>query len=173
MKSRSLLLRIILITLFVLSLYTIPAVGTEGDFSVAEEPGVPSPQPEQIVKAGPALWYGRSWRDGFLVSFDGGTTWEARNEGLPRKIFAGEGQVRTITAIGVDPVSPQRVAVTTSKEIYLSEDSGATWRRIPFNNGSVLTAVALSPVNKEQLMVPLFNGIHETTNPAGIGQTLR
>ncbi|NLY90524.1 MAG: hypothetical protein GX081_02815 [Firmicutes bacterium] len=133
--------------------------------ALVEELGSSWFQPEQVVEAGPLLWYGSSRQAGFLVSFDGGITWEARNDGLPRKVVAGEDQIRTITAIGVDPVQPQRVAVTTSKEIYLSEDYGATWRRIPFNNGSVLTAVALSPVNKEQLLVGTsFAGFYETTD---------
>jgi len=137
--------------------------------TLAEEPEPAGPQPEQVVGTGSLLCYGSSSERGFLVSFDGGETWEERNEGLPRKVLAGTGQVRTLTAIGVDPVQPQRVAVATSKEIYLSEDYGATWRRIPFNNGSVITAVALSPVNREQLLVGTsFAGFYETTNA---GQT--
>ncbi|HBL36804.1 MAG TPA: hypothetical protein DDZ55_08355, partial [Firmicutes bacterium] len=88
-------------------------------------------RPEQIVETGSSLWYGSSREEGFLVSFDGGETWEARNEGLPRRNLGGEEQIRTLTAIGVDTANPERVAVTTADRIYLSGDSGATWQRIP------------------------------------------
>ena len=152
--------------LFLSSCCARPVVfAAEQTFAWEEEQAPSRPQPEQVVEAGSLLWYGSSRLAGFLVSFDGGVTWETRNEGLPRKVLNGVEQLRTITAIGVDRVQPQRVAVTTTKEIYLSEDYGATWRRIPFNNGSVLTAVALSPVNKEWLLVGTsFAGLYETTN---------
>lgn len=122
-------------------------------------------RPEQIVETGSSLWYGSSREEGFLVSFDGGETWEARNEGLPRRNLDGEEQIRTITAIGVDTANPERVAVTTADRIYLSGDSGATWQRIPFNNGSVITAIALAPGNNEQMLVGTsFAGFYETVN---------
>ncbi|NLM37004.1 MAG: hypothetical protein GX202_02625 [Firmicutes bacterium] len=121
--------------------------------------------PQWIVETGPTLWYGLSPRAGFLVSFDAGITWETRNEGLPGRLSTGMEQPALLTAIGVDPVQPQRVAVTTTTQIYLSEDCGATWRRIPFNNGSVITTVALAPGQAERMMVGTsFAGIYETTN---------
>ncbi|HHW11885.1 MAG TPA: hypothetical protein GXX33_02620 [Firmicutes bacterium] len=121
--------------------------------------------PQWIVETGPTLWYGLSPRAGFLVSFDAGKTWEARNEGLPGRLMTGGEQPALLTAIGVDPVRPERVAVTTTTQIFLSEDYGVTWRRIPFNNGSVITAVALAPGHEERMMVGTsFAGFYETTN---------
>lgn len=121
--------------------------------------------PELVVKTGPALWYGSCRDGGFVVSFDAGTTWEARNAGLPRKKLVGTEQTPMLTAIGTDPVRPERVAVTTADQIYLSEDYGLNWRRVPFSNGSVITAVALSPVHREQILVGTsFSGFYETMN---------
>ena len=132
--------------------------------TTAEEISAPL-GPEWIVETGPVLWYGISRQDGFVVSFNAGVTWEARNEGLPSKLLVGAEHPSLLTAIGVDPARPQRVAVTTTDQIYLSEDYGATWRRIPFNNGSVITAVALAPENEEQILVGTsFAGFYETTN---------
>lgn len=142
-----------------------PAPGFDGTAQpVAEE--VPAPVcPEWIVETGPFLWYGISQRDGFLVSFDAGITWEARNEGLPRRLLTATERPAMLTAIGVDPLQPRRVAVTTMDRIYLSEDYGATWQRIPFRNGSAITAVALAPENEGQLLVGTsFAGFYETTD---------
>lgn len=144
-----------------------PELATERDWL---EPAAVEEIPEAIgpawiVETGPLLWYGISPREGFMVTFDAGVTWEARNEGLPSRLLAGVEHPALLTAIGVDPARPQRVAVTTAAQIFLSEDYGATWRYIPFNNGSVITAVALAPENEAQIMVGTsFAGFYETTN---------
>lgn len=128
-------------------------------------------QPERIVKTKGNLWYGLTVREGFLVSEDKGATWNDRNTGLPHKtIFpAVTARPRRLTALGVDPVKPERVAVTTSTGLYLSEDTGKTWRAIALgsvlNGGTYLTAVALSSHDGNKLMVgTAFSGIFESTN---------
>jgi hypothetical protein len=134
----------------------------EDHFPSFVEESTPCFRPEQVVETGSHLWYGSSREKGFLVSFDQGETWEARNEGLPRRKLGGAEQIRTITAIGVDTAAPERVALTTADQIYLSGDCGVTWRRIPFSNGSVLTSIALAPGNHEQMLVGTsFAGIYE------------
>ena len=141
------------------------ATDLDGMGSAAAEEMPALPGPEWILETGLDLWYGISMRDGFLVSFDAGATWDTRNEGLPCRQLAGGEYPALLTAIGVDPGRPQRVAVTTADRIYLSEDYGGSWRRIPFNNGSVITAVALAPEDEERIMVGTsFAGFYETTN---------
>jgi hypothetical protein len=124
--------------------------------------------PEQAVKTDTGLGYGISREHGFLFSADSGKTWSARNEGLPTKSVYPftQPKVRVISAFGVDSLNPQRVAVTTSSSLFISEDSGATWERLPFkspNQSLYLTAVALSPHDQNILAVGTsFAGIYET-----------
>ncbi|HBK68810.1 MAG TPA: hypothetical protein DDZ91_09225 [Firmicutes bacterium] len=186
MKSRLLLLMLYLIILFLpTSLATEGATdqsfsetmmisGEEGvEVKSAEESNpielstvlTQGKKPDHILHTGSKLCYGRSKEYGFLVSFDSGLTWEERNEGLPRKLIYPfqRDQVRYLTAIGVDPFNPQRVAVTTTNHLYLSENHGETWRQLPFSNGSAITSVALSPHNKEHILVGTsFAGFYET-----------
>ena len=100
-----------------------------------------------------------------MVSFDAGRNLGSSEPKVsPSRLLAGVEHPALLTAIGVDPLRPQRVAVTTAAQIFLSEDYGATWRQIPFNNGSVITAVALAPENEGQIMVGTsFAGFYETT----------
>lgn len=124
--------------------------------------------PEQALKTDAGFCYGISRDHGFLISTDDGKTWAARNEGLPTKLVYPfkEPKVRMLSAFGVDPLSPARVAVTTSSSLYVSEDSGGAWERIPFkssNQSLYLTAVALSPHDPNILAVGTsFAGIYET-----------
>jgi len=124
--------------------------------------------PEQAVKSDAGLCYGISRDEGFLVSSDHGKTWAARNDGLPVKLVYPfkQPKVRMLSSFGLDPLSPARVGVTTSSLLYLSEDSGATWERIPFkssNQSLYLTAVALSPHDPNVIAVGTsFAGIYET-----------
>ncbi len=124
--------------------------------------------PDQALKTGTDLCYGISKQKGFLASQDSGKTWAVKNEGLPTKLVypATEPQVRTLTGFGVDPDNPERVAVTTSSALFLSEDSGEHWQAIPFKNkvGRIyFTAIALSPFDKDTMVVgSSFAGIFET-----------
>lgn len=124
--------------------------------------------PEQAVKVDSGLAYGISREYGFLVSSDSGKTWTAKNEGLPTKMVYPftQPKVRMLSAFGVDPLNSQRVAVTTSSSLYISEDGSATWERLPFkssNQSLYLTAVTLSPYDSNTLAVGTsFAGIYET-----------
>lgn len=128
-------------------------------------------QPERIVKSADHIYYGISRERGFLVSTNQGRHWEPRNEGLPTKpVWPFKlPQVRPLTSIGVDPLDPRRVAVSTSQELYYSENAGISWRKIPLNRSfpsqAYLTAVALSPFNADTFLVgTAFSGLYETTN---------
>jgi hypothetical protein len=132
-------------------------------------PGNPDAvMPEQAVQTDTGLGYGISREHGFLVSTDSGKTWTPKNEGLPAKLVYPftQPQVRALSAFGVDPLNPQRVAVTTASSLFISENSGTAWERIPFkssNQSLYLTAVALSPHDHNTLAVGTsFAGIYET-----------
>ncbi|NLW57078.1 MAG: hypothetical protein GX050_10790 [Firmicutes bacterium] len=120
--------------------------------------------PTFVLPTGSELWYGYAEEEGFFVSNDAGKSWVQHNNGLPRKLvypFRRE-QVRSITALGVDPADPDRVILSTMDRLYLSENRGETWRLIPFHAGPV-TAVALSPHHPEEILVGTsFYGIYET-----------
>jgi hypothetical protein len=124
--------------------------------------------PEQAVKTDSGFCYGISREHGFLVSNDSGKTWTTKNEGLPTKLVYPfiEAKVRMLSAFGVDPLNPVRVAVTTSSSLYVSENSGTTWERLPFkssNQSLYLTSVSLSPHDSNTLAVGTsFAGIYET-----------
>ncbi|MCL6588965.1 MAG: hypothetical protein K6U80_03340 [Firmicutes bacterium] len=146
----------------------------EGPANLAQaDPG--PPKPDQIVRADNGLYYGISGELGFMVSEDGGNTWESRNEGLPQKLlypFQSK-QVRYLTALGVDPVNPRRVVVAAATKLFLSEDQGASWQEIPIKppipTWAYLTAVALSPLEPKWFLIGTSAaGIFETKNT---GQT--
>jgi hypothetical protein len=130
-----------------------------------------SRQPDLVVKADSLVYYGISKEDGLLFSADAGNTWEPRNEGLPKKLIYPfqKAKVRYLTDLGVDCANPARIAVLTATNIYLSEDYGKTWslilRKRPVPEGAYLTAVALSPTEKNTILLGTsFAGIFETTD---------
>lgn len=129
------------------------------------------PMPDRYFKAGADLYYGISAARGFMVSTDG-KSWMERNQGLPQKhIYPFQEQhPRPLTALGVDPLEPLKVAVTTSTRLFFSENAGESWREIPLRapipNGAYLTAVALRTVaTKVHILIgTAFSGIYESTN---------
>jgi hypothetical protein len=101
-------------------------------------------KPGCFYETNSGIYLGISREDGFLVSYNNGITWEEKNNGLPRKTvypFA-EPKVRRITALGVDPVNNERVAVTTATGLYLSTDVGENWQRVKsiFDGGGLVTS---------------------------------
>ncbi len=131
---------------------------------------------EEVVEGPGGYLYAVSTHNGFLVSFNGGRSWTARNNGLPRKVvYPFEGtELRHLTSVGVDPVREGRIAVTTARELYLSEDYGLTWEQIPARHRSseakgwpkpytYFTSVALSPEDRDRILVGTsFDGFYET-----------
>lgn len=122
----------------------------------------------QIVQAASGVSYALSGAKGVLFSYEG-TSWVERNRGLPLRVVYpfSDIAVRRLTAIGIDPVQPGRVAVTTADEIYLSENYGVSWQKIPtgkpLRSSSYFTSVALSAKNPEVILVGTsFNGFFET-----------
>ncbi|MEP7076614.1 MAG: YCF48-related protein [Acidobacteriota bacterium] len=90
------------------------------------------------------LWVG-SERLGILVSHDEGVTWARVNatpEGIP------------ITSIAVDPKRPDYVYVGTTQALYISRDSGKSWKMR--GNGLPLgsfTSILINPDNTDEVFV--------------------
>ena len=131
----------------------------------------PEPALLQTVRTSGGVLYGLSRTRGFLVSFDQGSSWVERNQGLSRRVVYPfvEGRVRRLTSLGVDPAHPGRVAVTMASEVFLSEDYGSTWVQIPWGkpmrSSIYFTAVALSPHEPDTLLLGTsFSGFYETRN---------
>lgn len=133
--------------------------------------------PDLLVRSGRGILYGVSAVRGFLVSVDRGQSWLERNEGLPRRAVwpFQAATVRRLTAVGVDPSNPARVAVTTATSLYLSENYGSRWEQIPLGkplrSSSYLTSVALSASDPDRILLGTsFNGFFETTDRGGSWQ---
>ena len=126
---------------------------------------------EQVIPAGDRD-YARTRRAGVFASLDGGRTWEPRSAGLPYRVvhpFTHPPEYRFITALGVDPRNPLRVAATTARGLYLSEDGGGSWQAIPIaapiRPNAYFTSVAPSPHHPDGLLLGTsFNGVYETTD---------
>ena len=125
----------------------------------------------QVVPAGDRD-YARTRRAGVFASLDGGRTWEPRSAGLPYRVvhpFPHPPEYRFITALGVDPRNPLRVAATTARGLYLSEDGGGSWQAIPIaapiRPNAYFTSAAPSPHHPDGLLLGTsFNGVYETTD---------
>ena len=127
--------------------------------------------PDRIVRTtGVAVW--RISRDfGILVSVDGGTTWDPRNQGLPmRAVYPFTAwKPPIITGLAVDPLDGSRLALSTLDAIYLSRDTGATWVRVelkdPIKANDQLTCVAVAPGDPSTIAVGTsFHGFFESTD---------
>ena len=126
---------------------------------------------DKYFESDEGILYGISRTNGLMFSGNHGDTWEERTNGLPLKnVYPNqETKVRLLTGLGVDPINPARVALTTSTTIYLSNDYGMNWTAIKVNHpvpdGAYLTSIALSPFDPNTLLVGTsFNGIYETNN---------
>jgi hypothetical protein len=142
----------------------------------ARPPSVKAPDPRpadlgirQSVRTPGGVTYALSETRGFLVSFDQGSSWIERNQGLSRRVvypFA-EGRVRRLTSLATDPVHEARVAVTSASEVFVSENYGSSWAKIPWGKplrpSTYFTSVALSPHDPNLLLVGTsYSGFYET-----------
>lgn len=128
-------------------------------------------RPEIIEQIDSSLLYGVSLRNGFLKSFDGGESWISSNRGLPERVvypYNRDG-VKMLTSITYDVNDPSRILISSSREIYLSENSGASWDKVnlksPFKYSNYITSLALSSQDSDFIIVGTsFSGIYETTD---------
>ena len=181
-NSTKVLIAVFTILLSVLAIFTLVAAQdskkTEATEKITVENTIPVTKeksekihPDKIIPLRNGILYGLSDKNGFLISFDRGKTWERRNKGLPEKeIYPFKNlQIRQFTAFGIDPLNEQRVVLTTRSRIYLTENYGLSWKEIPagkpLRTSSFFTAAALSSDNKNAILVGTsFNGFFETTD---------
>ena len=123
------------------------------------------------VETSEGVKYAAAVDDGVLRSSDGGRVWTRINIGLPRKIVYpfNDEEIETITSLGFDPLNERRLVCTTAFGLYVSEDSGNSWRNVPIGNpvrsSNYITAAALSPFDDDTIMISTsFSGIFETTD---------
>jgi hypothetical protein len=106
-----------------------------------------------------------------LFSADRGRSWSNRSAGLPKKQvwpFNGE-EHRACTALAVQPGSWRRVAATTKKHLFISDNAGRSWQRVPLGppvkGTNYLTAVCFVPGDEDALYLGTsFNGLFFTRN---------
>lgn len=78
-----------------------------------------------------------SWSHGLLVSEDGGSTWTARNAGLP-------GPAR-VWRTAIDPDSGQLYAAVFGEGLYVSSDFGHSWRPVAGMQGASVQTFTFVP----------------------------
>jgi len=131
----------------------------------------PQGKPDNTEAARENIIYSISNQQGFLISFNSGKSWTERNQGLPLRLIYpfDSARVRMLTSLAADPVNVNRVVVTTASELFLSEDYGLSWQQIPIGKplrkNYYLTSCALSPYNRETILVGTsFNGFFQSRN---------
>ena len=87
---------------------------------------------------------GDTYSFGVIKSIDGGNTWESTNLG-----FDIPEQVRCTDMI-MDPTNPDKLIVTSSEGVFVTENGGDTWNQ-PM--GSFMRDVAIHPGNPEIIYV--------------------
>ena len=76
------------------------------------------------------------WGAGISVSQDAGTTWQARNNGLPKP---------AVVSVVFDPVKPGRIYASVPEDaLYVSDDTGKTWTKDGLE-GSVVNRMRFFP----------------------------
>jgi hypothetical protein len=106
--------------------------------------------------------------DALEVSTDGGKSWAATVSPTATTAEASPSSSHLL-AYGWDSAAPNRVAVVAADRLYLSEDSGSSWKDVPIkdhiNRNVKLTAVDLSPFDRNTMLVGTsFDGFYETTD---------
>jgi hypothetical protein len=133
---------------------------------------------ERLVESPAGVLYGIARDEGLLVSYDRGRSWTGRSAGLPQKVvypFDGP-RPRELTSLAIDPARPGRIAVTTPRELHVSEDGGQSWVRIPTDRPKPtddgwpagtdhFTAVAFDPTDPDGFLLGTsFGGFYATSD---------
>ncbi len=127
--------------------------------------------PDRIYRAGPGIAWRVSRDLGIMLSTDDGETWTARNQGLPTRAvypFTAD-KPPIITCLAVDPFNRDRIGVSTLDTLFLSEDAGLTWDKVPLKDpiraNDQVTCIALSPGSASGLAVGTsFHGFFESAD---------
>ena len=127
------------------------------------------PEFVQLQKTTDGRTYGITYEEGFFVTPDGSAKWEHRSQGLPRKAVYPFGELlyQRLTYLYIDPENPDRIIITTSNAVYLSENGGSSWEPVPlsspFKSVMVITSAAISSDRENSILVGTsFSGVFET-----------
>ncbi len=108
---------------------------------------------------------------GLLVSYDDGQSWIDLNNGLPeKKVYPfTKVEYRPVTSIYVDPADHKHLAVTVSEGVYLSENGGKDWEKIPLSGvvkkSNYITSVTLSSTDRSRIIIGTsFNGLFDSVD---------
>ena len=117
---------------------------------------------ERGVPGANGAWYLLVRHQGVLRAHFSNENWTPVNNGLPKRVvfpFDDQGY-KDLTALAVDVVDPDRIAVTTSSRLFLSGDGGISYVEIPLNDpvkgSNYITSVALR--GDEIYLGTSFNG---------------
>lgn len=115
----------------------------------------------------PQKLYLGSWYSGMYRSTDGGSTWQAINNGFPTA-FA------VFRSIAIDPTNPQRIYVGMEGRIYQSNDGGDNWHQV----GNILTMdgdidrIAIDPTDPSNVYTAVWGeGVYKLID-AGYNNTV-
>lgn len=65
---------------------------------------------------------------------------------------------QTVTAVAIDPVTPQNVYLASPEGLFRSGDGGLAWEALPFRFSSEPLALTLDPKHPATLFVLLADG---------------
>jgi hypothetical protein len=124
---------------------------------------------ERAVPAGDSGWY-TLVREGGLSFYNSITgNMSPLNQGLPKRVVYPftEDTPKELSAIGIDPVNANRLAVTTNARLFVSVDCGRSFSEIPLtdpvSSTNYLTSIALGR-NEVFYLGTSFNGFFKSTD---------
>lgn len=95
--------------------------------------------------------YVGSWYRGVYRSTDGGSTWQAINNGLPT-IYA------PFRAIAIDPTNTQHIYVGVENQVYRSTNGGDSWSQLggTLDTDGQVNRIAIDPTNPGNIYASVY-----------------
>lgn len=113
----------------------------------------------------PNIMYAGTNSVGVSRTTDGGASWTTINNGLTSS------DSRRITSLGIDPTTPTTMYAGTRAGVYMSTDSGASWR--PENAGLrpesfFIRALTVNSITPSTIYVATDNDVYDTRRAPGV-----
>ena len=103
---------------------------------------------------------------GVYKSTDGGVTWAAVNTGLP------VGEAQNVTALTIDPQTPDTVYAGTYDGLYQTTDGAANWSSLGtgFDDSSFFefNSITIDPQNSANIFAGRQDGFYKSTNSGAL-----